>query len=377
MSMFASSQEPAIERRLFDEPFAFDFFQAVRLLRGLAEDRTGSIPAAKAARFGAHLSLAFPASAIHDLQPAAEPGGAPKMTVTFLGLTGPSAVLPRHYTELLFRFEREVKGEERRALRDWFDLFNHRLTALFYAAWEKYRFILPFERGEANRSESEEPDGFTQALFSLIGHGTRGLRHRIRIDSPTPDAEPRMLAKLDDHGLLRFAGLLSQRHRSAWGLGVLLSGYFQLPITVKEFQGQWLILDPPSQSRLGEEDGNCGLGVNVVAGDRVWDVQGKFRVRLGPLTYAQFMELLPDTSPMPERKAFFLMTQLIRLYAGPEFDFDIQLVLQSEHVPPCVLDDHDAGPRLEWNCWLLSEPYPHPADDAVFLGEQAAIVSVE
>lgn len=369
--------ELPVERRLYEEPFVFDFFQAVRLLRGLAQDRSGPLPAAETVRFAAHASLAFPASAIHDLEPPKEPGAAPKMSITFLGLSGPSGVLPRHYTELLFKFERDVKGEEKRALRDWFDLFNHRMTALFYAAWEKYRFLLSFERGEASLTEPEEPDVFTASLFSLVGLGTRGLRNRIRLDAPEGDLEPRTLAKLDDHGLLRYVGLLSQRHRSAWGLGVLLAGYFQLPIVVQEFQGQWLNLDLPSQSRLGEDDGNCDLGVNAVAGDRVWDIQGKFRVRLGPLRYTQFMEFLPDPSPTPERKAFFLMTQLIRLYAGPEFDFDIQLVLEAEHVPPCVLDDHDGGPRLEWNCWMLSEPAPKPADDAVFHGEEAAIVSVD
>ena len=373
--MPGSSPESPVANRLLDEPFAFDFFQAVRLLRHLAEDRSGSVPATPTVRFSAHLSLAFPASAVHDLQPTAR-DVPPRMTITFLGLTGPSGVLPRYYTDLLLRIEREVKGAEKRALRDWLDLFNHRLTALFYAAWEKYRFVLPFERGEADRRDPEEPDGFTRALLSVVGLGTRGLRDRIRVVASGPEGEIRPLARVDDLGLLRFSGLLSQGHRSAWGLGVLLSGYFQVPVEIQEYQGQWLILDPPSQSRLGWDDGNCELGVNAVAGDRVWDIQGKFRVRVGPLRYGQFMEFLPDPDPDVDRKAFFLMAQLIRLHAGPEFDFDIQLVLEADHVPPCALDDHDAGPRLGWNSWILSAPHPHPADDAVFDGELATLRAV-
>jgi type VI secretion system protein ImpH len=366
------SSELPIARRLFEEPFAFDFFQAVRLLRHLAGDHGGLVPAGRTARFSAHLSLAFPASAIHDLAAAEEPDAAPKMTVTFLGLFGPSGVLPRHYTEMLLRIERDVKGAEKRALRDWLDLFNHRLTALFYAAWEKYRFVLPFERGEADRREPEEPDTFTRGLLSLVGLGTRRLRDRIRVDAIEPTGEVRRLAAVDDLGLLRFAGLLSQQHRSAWGLGALLSEYFQVPVAVQEFQGQWLVLDEPSQTRLGVDDWNGDLGLNAVAGDRVWDIQGKFRVRLGPLRFAQFTEFLPDPDPAMSRKAFFLLAQVARLYAGPEFDFDVQLVLEADHVPACVLDDHDAGPRLGWNSWLLSGPHPRDADDAVFDGELAA-----
>ena len=41
----------------------------------------------------------------------------------------------------------DAKGPERNALRDWLDLFNHRIVSLFYRAWEKYRFYLPYERG--------------------------------------------------------------------------------------------------------------------------------------------------------------------------------------------------------------------------------------
>ena len=42
--------------------------------------------------------------------------------------------MPRHYTELLLQRIREKDF----SLRDFLDLFNHRLTSLFYRAWEKY-----------------------------------------------------------------------------------------------------------------------------------------------------------------------------------------------------------------------------------------------
>jgi type VI secretion system protein ImpH len=367
--------ELPVAERLFAEPYRFDFFQAVRLLREMAGDAAGPVPADASVRFAAHQSLSFPPSTVADLRAAAD--RPPVMTVAFLGLTGPSGVLPRHYTELLLRVERDVKGPGKYALRDWLDVFNHRAAALFYAAWEKYRFALPHARGQA---DSPDPDTFTRGLLSLVGLGTGGLRNRLTA-RPRPDAAwhpgadragahvPNPTLRIDELGLLRFAGILAQRHRGAWGLEVVLGDYFAVPVTVEQFQWRWLLLDEPSQTRLGAEDGNCVLGTDAVAGDRVRDVQGKFRVRLGPLRYAEFLKFLPD--PAAGRTAFALLTKLTRFYAGPEFDFDVQLVLAPDHAPPCTLDDHDAGPRLGWNCWLLSDPLGREADDAVFEADAA------
>src|SRR5437016_2573545 len=132
-----------LEQRLFAEPYAFDFFQAVRLLNRLDPARVPvglwGPPESESVRFRTLLSPGFPASAIADL---ARPGRAPQvpvLTQAFFGLTGPSGVLPRHYTDLLLRLEAS-KGPERAVLRDWLDLFTHRLVSLFVRAWEKYRF---------------------------------------------------------------------------------------------------------------------------------------------------------------------------------------------------------------------------------------------
>jgi type VI secretion system protein ImpH len=288
----------------------------------------------------------------------------PTMMVTFLGLTGPSGVLPRHYTELIMRLERERKGEERRALRDWLDLFNHRFTSLFYRTWEKYRFWVVQERGGA---DADEPDAFTLALYSLIGHGTGWLRDRLRVRAvELGGARERLLARVEDLSLLHYAGLLAQRKRNAGGLEALLSDYFGVPVHVRQFVGQWLALEPSSQSRLGVVGGNCDLGMNTVAGERVHDCQGKIRIRLGPLNYARFQDFLPDRSPVPEHKAFFLLVHLVRLYAGAELDFDVQAVLRADSVPECQLAEDLPGPRLGWNTWLVSQQPQADAQDALF-----------
>src|SRR5262249_36542598 len=156
------------------------------------------------------------------------------MTVAFLGLTGPSGVLPRHYTELLLRMEREANGSEKRALRAWLDLFNHRLISLFYRAWEKYRFYVAYERGE---HAGREPDAFTQVLFSLAGLGVPKLRGRLRVVTPEGPGE-RTVARIDDLALLHYSGYLAQRPRCATSLEALLGDYFGLAVRVEQFRGQ-------------------------------------------------------------------------------------------------------------------------------------------
>jgi type VI secretion system protein ImpH len=369
------SDEPTVADRLFREPFAFDFFQAVRLLERLHPERIAigreAAPGAEVVRLRAHLSLNFPPSSIYDLTAPADAKLPPLMTVVFLGLTGPSGVLPRHYTELLLRLQREGKGEQRRLLRDWLDLFNHRLISLFYRAWEKYRFYIPYERGEYREPA---PDIFTRSVFSLVGMGTPALRGRLRVSVREIEEEreqEKALARVEDLALLYYSGLLAHRPRNAVGLEALLHDYFQLPIRVEQFRGQWLRLEPDSRSLMGMA--NSQLGMNVVAGERVWDVQGKFRIRLGPLTYAGFLEFLPDQSAISQRKGLYLMRHLVRLYAGPEFDFDVQVVLQATAVPVCQLtkgEGVELGPRLGWNTWIRTRAMSRDADDAVFTGSE-------
>jgi type VI secretion system protein ImpH len=369
----SGSSLPTVEKQLFEQGFAFDFFQAVRLLQRLDPNRKAvghaGPPAAEAVRFRAHLSLSFPPSPIFDIARPTSSEPVPTMVEAFLGLTGPSGVLPRHYTELLLRHEREAKFPEKHALRDWFDMFNHRFVSLFYRAWEKYRFYLHYESG---LQSGPEPDAFTRCLFSLIGLGGTRLRQRMRIaviEEQDEERKEKALTLIDDLVLLHYSGFLAHRPRSAVALEAMLRGYFQLPLAVKQFSGQWLLLDPANQSRVGSGDGR--LGENIVVGDRVWDAQSKFRLRLGPLHYDQFTEYLPDRSPVPRRKAFFMVCHLTRFYVGPELDFDVQLVLKKEEVPECQLAQRDGGtPRLGWNTWIRSQDYPRDADEAVFQGQE-------
>ncbi len=361
----------SVAERLFAEGYAFDFFQATRLLEALAPDRHFG-GANEPVRFRAWQSLSFPPSAVASLRPPSAPTAPAEMSVTFLGLTGPSGVLPRHYTELLIRMLRDARGPERTALRDWLDLFNHRLLSLFYATWRKYRFWLAYERHGPRQAQ---PDPFTQALRSLTGVGTPGLRDRMRVTAADSAGREQVLAGVDDQAVLFYAGLFAHRPRCAAGLSAILADYFRVPARVLQFQGQWLQLDEPNRSHLSEA--NCTLGSDAVAGQRVWDVQNKVRVRLGPLRYERFQTMLPDRSPDPAGKTFFALLHLVRLYVGPELDVDVQLVPRADEVPECQLPESTAdGPRLGWDAWLTAQSMGRDPEEAVFEGAEVFTVTV-
>jgi type VI secretion system protein ImpH len=367
----------SVEQRLFEEPHAFDFFQAVRLLEMIdpareSVGRSGS-PGREVVRFRALPSLNFPPSPLYDLT-RAEGSRPPVMTVAFFGLHGPSGVMPRHYTEMIFRLDRERKGEERRALREWFDLFNHRLLSLFYRAGTKYRFWVGYERNHrAAAGRQAGDDVFLRSLESFAGIGTRGLSGRLTVSAaPAAGARPRKLAGVEDQSLLFYAGLLAQQKRNAVGLAALLRDYFGVPVEVEQFVAQWLQLEPANQTRLGGDNGE--LGVSTIAGEKVLDYQGKFRIRLGPLDYATFTDFLPDRTATPQSKAFFLLSHLTRLYVRLELDFEVQLVLRSDGIPECQLAEQTPGPRLGWNTWLISGQPDRDAADVCFPGEEVTVI---
>jgi len=331
--------EPSLEQTLVEAPYRFDFFQAVRLLQrrlppgGTRVGREGP-PAREAVRFLARLGLNFPASAVHRLEPMDRADGPAAMTVNFLGLTGPSGVLPYVYTELLRA--RARAGESGPAA--FLDLINHRLISLFYRAWEKHRVALDAERGEDDR--------FAGHVFALMGLGLPS--HRERHTFP-------------DRVLLKYAGFFAQQRRPAVVLEGLLRDHSGLPVEVVQFSGRWLTLDPADRSTLGGRTGQNALGVSLVLGARVWDEAGQIRLRLGPLSYAEFRDHLPDGP------GFRPLIELARLFVGAGFNLDVQLVIKAAEVPRCRLSSRTgSGARLGRDAWMLGRRPARDAENAVF-----------
>jgi type VI secretion system protein ImpH len=325
-----------IAKVLDREPYRFEFFQAVRLLARMYPQRQVvgrfSNPYDEVARFGANVSVVFPASEIQSLtRPAAGPVS---LSVNFMGLNGPLGALPLAYSNLVIERVRAKDG----AMRDFFDLFNHRIISLFCQAWEKYRFAIAYERGERDR--------FSYQVRALIGLGTPGLENRQQVP---------------DDSLLYYSGLMSLHARSATGLRQLLLDYFGVPVEVHQFVGAWYPVERDLQCCLGlEKSDSERLNLGALVGDEIWDQQSRVRVRMGPLTIEQYMDFLPGGEAHRKIRA------LTDFFAKGEFDVEVQLVLKRSDVPPCELQlGGGAAPQLGWTSWVKSAPFTRDPGETV------------
>ena len=336
--------DPSLEKVLFERGYDFEFFQATRLLARMFAERKPvggtARPEQEFARFGVRLSMAFPPSAIYDVTRDSGPRDEiARMTVAFLGLTGTQGVLPFFYTEWMIA-RKSVKDD---SLAAFLDLFNHRFVSFFYRAWEKHRPPVLFELSAAR---AQAPDAFTHSLYDLIGMGTQGLERRMRVR---------------DESLLWYAGLVAQKPHSASALRGILRDYFGVPVEIEQCIGDWYDLEEADRSYLSPELERNQLGEGAFLGDQVWNQQGRFRIRVGPLKLNRFLEFLPKGQAMAK------LVELTRYLVGVALAFDVQVLLRATEVPCCRLDDEGIdAPRLGEMAWLKTREFRTDADDAVF-----------
>ncbi len=312
--------------RLFGNGHRFEFFQAVWLLENLFADAPGPgvgiEPSEERIRLRPHSALVFPASDIREVDWADEDTA--RVTVTFMGLYGIDSPLPAYFQE---RIAAEADGAEE--LRDFLDIFNHRLFAYFFRSWKKYRPGLHFDRTYRN--------AHAETFLSLAGLGTAGAAE----DLPVPALR-----------LAAFAGRLGAHVHNADGLQALLAAVLErIPVDVVENVPRWVPLADPT--RLGGKSESDGmLGVNMILGRRLFDVSGKFRVVLGPISFEQYLRLLPGT------ELARMVDVIVRMYAPDYLDYDVELRLDTQELPPTKLGG--SGAQLGRNAWI-----GRPADDVV------------
>jgi type VI secretion system protein ImpH len=329
----------AVRVQLEQEPYCFQFFQAVRLIERLYPERSPVglfvSPQSEVVQFSSVPTLSFPASEIQDFQLGKS--GPPNLFVNFMGLSAAVGVLPHAYTEFLLE---RAKAKDR-GPGDFFDIFNHRIISLFYRGWQKYRFYIAFER------TGSSDDLISERLLDLVGLGTNSLRGRMEIA---------------DEACLYYAGLLSARRPTAQGLKQLIEDYFEVPVSVDQFTGTWRRLPPQNRSFLRDTGAFCEqLGLGTIVGDEAFDYHGAVTLRIGPLSFDRYREFLPGARGNQELRAW------LRLYTNREFDYVIQLVLERDEVPRMKLGEAGEGAsRLGLVSWVKNRSLDRDPDEATY-----------
>lgn len=326
----------ALLRLLEDNAPDVDFYVALRHLDAFLPS---SAPLGRAARprdepvkLSQYPSLIFAPSTLHSfVRDDRREGVEGRLSVYHFGLFGPHGPLPGHLTEYVQ--ERLIHHRDETMLR-FLDMFQHRMLLLFYRAWADCQSTLSLDR--------PAEDHFTRYVASLTGYGQPGMRNRDHVP---------------DHWKFGLSGHLVRTTRNAEGLGVALRALLRVPVDVECFVRQWLRLDRSELTALAAVDiaggtrgvrvetGNHSsrLGMGAVAGEKVLDVQHRFRLRLGPLRLVEFERFLPGSS------GSLLLRDFVRDYLGIELTWDVRLVLRRDEVPSARLG---TAARLGWNSWL-------------------------
>lgn len=339
--MAAPQRQPhsSLKERLFEEFYKFSFYEAVRLLEAANPEKAplgeALTPDRESVRFSVKPGFAFPPSDITALA-LGEGGATARMGVAFLGLIGPSGLLPHWYNELAVKRNRERDY----SLTDFLDIFHHRLVSLFYLAWKKNRFPVNYQPGARDRLSGH--------LKCLIGLGLPSLADRIGFT---------------DESLVFFSGLLSRQVPSAAALEVAVAYFAGTRTRVAQFAQRLLPLSPEDRTRIGAA--NSRLGLETVCGSFVWDCQTKFIIDLGPMGYKDFARFLPSGDLLGP------LFELVTYTAGLEFDFDIRVFLKREEVPPCILGAAGPeAPQLGWTTWVKGQDVQTPDDPFVVFPSQ-------
>ena len=322
--------------------YRFDFFEALRLIDALNQDKPKLGTSIKASDDAIRLSqepeMQFLGSALSHY--SSEGAGVPRLAVNFLGLFGPQGALPLHLTE----YARErLRHHRDPTFARFADIFHHRMISLFYRAWANARPTVAYDRPGSDR--------FAFYVGSLLGIGGAASRNRDAIA---------------DRAKLFYAGHFSMQTKYPDGLQAIIADVLSINVKIREFIGEWMEIQQSEHTRLGFSPQVATLGQSALLGGFVWGCQHKFRLVLGPLKLEQYLSLLPGAVALAQ------LTAIVRNYVGDELVWDVNLILKKDQVPPELAlgtptqadkASMNGAAQLGWSMWLGPRSSTQDADD--------------
>lgn len=297
-----------------------EFFHLINLIEMIDNELFNQL------RFTANPSLAFPETEIEKI--SYSPGQ--KITdlqINFIGLIGAHGVLPNHFNELVIQ---QLHHKEN-ALKDFLDIFHHRIAMLFYQASKKYKICT---------STSTKAHSIETILYSLTGNYITDFTEQI----------------VSSERLFYYTKFFFQKTRSAVCLSLFLSDFFEKSIKIKQFVKNKILFTAKNGTCLSKQYAH--LGLEAIVGKSTTDYQNKFRIVIESINYKEFKDFLPDGIPLKQ------LLELTRRYTGHVLKFDIQLILKKEEVPFLQLNK-TVKPMLAWNTWLKVNEFVKDASDLI------------
>lgn len=282
----------------------FNFFQAVQLLqrlhRGAVPVGEGGPPSKEAIRFRHDPNLVFHSSDVGGIRLRVPRHGLmfSEVTTTFLGLSGTASPLATPMVEAVLR-----DVEDGGSLRDFYDIFHHRLISLFYRAWKRNRMYASHRLDGSDR--------LTRRALAFVGVDGFGAAPSLGV--PPID-------------LLALAPLLGLRTRSARTLEIVLGTVFPgIGASVQGFIARRVRLSDDQCAKLGVQNGT--LGTNFTIGRSVLDRSGRFGVQIGPVDYELFEALLPGGQHHTK------LREIVQQFTRGVLESEVEVLLKEDQTP--------------------------------------------
>jgi type VI secretion system protein ImpH len=338
--------EASVIQRLIDAPQRFQFVQAVRILmRWMAQSGVSADDALeRVMRFQNSLSLNFPASEIEALRitPVAHKGDREleralqedehmhiALIPSFIGLLGVNGTLPAHKTD---RIAAALRREGDASARAFIDLFSHRMVAMFFQAWAKYRL--------EHRFDVENGDGLKPLFMALAGVG-------VEVGAGAGDYARGGIAQVAAY----YSALLRCRPVAASSMARVLTDHFRVPVALEPFIAAWDPIPKNKLSRLGGKVATLGHGAAL--GQRLRRRDLRVRLDIGPLDPHEVTRFLPRS------EGAAALAKVVALFGLPRLAFEVRLILKPACIGRVVLSgDPGTARRLGWDAFLVGAGGP-------------------
>lgn len=207
------------------------------------------------------------------------------------GISGIEGTLPDCYLEDFILFNRETK----KSIIDFLNIFSERILLLQYLYLKK--------QNVESLSSPIENSFIGDIIFSLSG-----------IDSKV--AQNIKNSNIPEQFRISAQNLLWRYTRSASGLQAILTGFFKVPIKIKQFSGEFIEISTNEQTAIGNRKSKYNkLGQDTILGNKIWDQSRGIDIIIGPLSFQNYLKFLPKLSKKDEAVSpLQKMKEIIKTY---------------------------------------------------------------
>ena len=313
----------------------YDFFQAVRKIENALETErtlgTTSHPKFDLLRFKQNAELKFHTGAISKSELNVSQKKL-EMFVNFFGLLGTNSPMPYFFTEHIIDMAREGNT----SLIDFLDIFQHRMLSFFYRAWAVNQQCVSYE--------NNKEDHFKEYIYSIISENYQHNRNE---------------SSLPEDSKIYYSGHLIHAEKKSESVRAILNSYFDVPVTINEFEPFWLDIPDESNFRLGGSSENGCLGRSTFAGEKTYNCTMKYKIIIGPMKYKKYKSMLPGTL------GYRNLIDWLDHCTPHELTWEVQFTLESNEVPY-----FDSKAALGYSSWLLSSKSEVDQNDFIIIQEK-------